>query len=471
MSARVTAQSVAAPATRLTRRTKLAYGAGDMAGAVVITLTGFFLQAFLLDVAGLRPAAIGVIFLVSNIWDAVTDPVVGVLSDRTRTRWGAKRPWLLFGAVPFGVAYFLHWLVPDLGPAGLFAYYLTVALLLKTAFTVVGVPYSALTPALTQDYDERTQLNTYRFSLNLFGSLLAVTLHPVLVGLAGDDVVRGYLFSAGVWGVFIAAVVLITFRGTFERTTPSVPAGFNVFRELTSALQNRAFLLVTGIFLLSWVTLLLVQANLLLFFRYWGGIEVHFTGIILTFQVSAILSLSLWAALSKRIGKRSVYGLGVLLWALGLVLFFFLPPGAVLPSYALALLIGVGAAVAYLIPWSMLPDVIDDDELRTGERREGIFYGMFVFLQKLGLSLGLAVSSFALDATGYLNPEVAGEFVAQPDAVLLTLRLLVSFAPAALLLLSLPLAYFYPITRERYAEIRARLDALNTADTAGGRDD
>ncbi len=439
-----------------------------MAGAVVITLTGFFLQAFLLDVAGLRPAAIGVIFLVSNVWDAVTDPVVGVLSDRTRTRWGSKRPWLLFGAVPFGVAYFLHWLVPDLGSAGLFAYYLTVALLLKTAFTVVGVPYSALTPALTQDYDERTQLNTYRFSLNLFGSLLAVTLHPVLVGLAGDDVVRGYLFSAGVWGVFIAAVVLIAFRGTYERTTPSVPAGFNVFRELASALQNRAFLLVTGIYLCSWLTLLLVQANLLLFFRYWGGIEAHFTGIILSFQVSAILSLSLWAFLSKRIGKRAVYALGVLLWAVGLTLFFFLPRGAVLPSYALALLIGVGAAVAYLIPWSMVPDVVDDDEVRTGERREGIFYGMFVFLQKLGLSLGLAVSSFALDATGYLNPTVAGEFVAQPDAVLLTLRLLVSFVPAVLLLISLPLVYLYPITRERYAEIRARLDALNTA---GGRDD
>ena len=452
-------QTAVSQPARLTRGAKLAYGTGDMAGSVVVTLTGFFLQAFLLDVAGLRPAAVGVIFLVSSVWDAVTDPMMGMISDRTRTRWGSKRPWLLFGAVPFGVAYFLHWLVPDLGPAGMFVYYLAVSLLLKTAYTIVNVPYAALTPVLTQDYDERTQLNTYRFSLNLFGSLLAVVLHPVLVSLAGDDVARGYLLSAGVWGVFIAAAVLTAFGGTAERTAPSVSADLNVWRDLTSALRNRAFLLVTGIYLCSWLALLTVQANLLLFFRYWVDIEAQFTGLILSFQVAAILSLSLWAYLSRRIGKRAVYTLGALLWAAGLALFFFLPPGAVLPAYGLATLIGVGAAVAYLIPWSMLPDVVDDDELRTGERREGVFYGMFVFLQKLGLSLGLAVSSFALDAAGYLNPEVAGAAVTQPDAVLLILRLLVSFVPAALLLVSLPFVYYYPLTRERYAEVRARLDA------------
>ena len=452
---------------RLSRRTKVAYGIGDMSGAVVITLTGFFLQAFLLDVAGLRPAAVGVIFLVSNIWDAVTDPMVGVLSDRTRTRWGSKRPWLLFGAVPFGVAYFLHWLVPDLGPAGLFAYYLGVALLLKTAYTVVTVPYAALTPALTQDYDERTQLNTYRFSLNLVGSLLAVSLHPVLVGLAGDDVLRGYLLSAGVWGVFIAAAVLIAFRGTAERTAPSVPANFNVFRELGSAFGNRAFLLVTGIFLFSWVALLLVQSNLLLFVRYWGEAEAQFTPIILSFQVSAILSFGVWAALSKRIGKRAVYAWGVLIWAVGLTLLFFVPRGEVAPLYALASFIGVGAAVAYLIPWSMLPDVVDFDEVGTGERREGVFYGLFVFLQKLGLSLGLAGSSFALEATGYLTP-AAGAVVTQPEPVLLTLRLLCSFVPAVLLLLSLPLVLLYPITRSRYDEIRRRLDASRGANGGAG---
>ena len=138
----MTTRSVAKPVgeKRLTHLVKVAYGVGDMGGAAVVTITGFFLTAFLLDVAGLRPGAVGVIFLLAQIWDAVTDPVVGVWSDRTKTRWGRKRPWLLFGALPFGLAYVLNWVVPDLGGAGLFAYYLGVALLLRTAFTVVGIP-------------------------------------------------------------------------------------------------------------------------------------------------------------------------------------------------------------------------------------------------------------------------------------------------------------------------------------------
>ncbi len=464
----MTSQPAAQPVQteRLTLITKIAYGVGDMGGSAVVTIKGFFLTAFLLDVAGLRPGAVGVIFLVAQIWDAVTDPVVGVWSDRTRTRWGRKRPWLLFGALPFGLAYLLNWVVPDLGGVGLFVYYLGVALLLRTAFTVVGIPYGALTPELTRDYDARTSLNAYRFSFNLIGSILAITLHPLLVGLGGD-VFAGNLISAGVVGLFIVLSLLFTFRYTYELTPieePGERAGWglsgpvkSIVREFRQAFESRSFLFVTGIYFFSWLTLLLVQNNLLLFIRYYAEVEAQFTGIILAFQLSAILFLSVWGFLSRRIGKRGVYAAGALLWALGLAALYVVPRGEVMLYYLVSSLIGMGAAVAYLIPWSMLPDVIEEDELRTGRRREGVFYGMFVFLQKLGLSVGLAASGFALEAAGYLTPGTAGEAVAQPEAVLTTLRLLVSFVPATLLLLSLPLAYFYPLTRERYASIRERL--------------
>ena len=480
----MTTQPVVKPvqAERLTRLTKVAYGVGDMGGAAVVTITGFFLTAFLLDVAGLRPGAVGVIFLLAQIWDAVTDPVVGVWSDRTRTRWGRKRPWILFGALPFGLAYVLNWVVPDLQGAALFAYYLGVALLFRTAFTVVGIPYGALTPELTRDYDARTSLNTYRFSFNLVGSLLAVTLHPLLVGLGGD-VFTGNLISAGVWGLFIVLSLLFTFRYTYELTpieqnpddlqdeTTPLEASYGygsaalvrspggVVREFREAFRSRSFLFATGIYFFSWLTLLLVQNNLLLFIRYYALVESQFTGVILAFQVTAILFLGVWERLSHRIGKRGVYVAGVSMWALGLAALYLVPRGEVALYYLASSFIGMGGAVAYLIPWSMLPDVVDEDELRTGRRREGVFYGMFVFSQKLGLSVGLAASGFALEAAGYLTPGVAGEIVTQPDAVLTTLRLLVSVVPAVLLLLSLPLAYFYPLTRERYADVRARLEA------------
>ncbi|MCJ7707509.1 MAG: MFS transporter, partial [Anaerolineales bacterium] len=128
---------------KLSKFTKLAYGAGDLGPAIVTAINGFFLNAFLLDVAGLRPAAAGAIFLIAKIWDAVNDPIIGVLTDRTKSRWGRRRPWLLFAAVPFGLAFFLHWIVPPLSDAGKFWYYVVVAILLDSAFTAINVPYAA----------------------------------------------------------------------------------------------------------------------------------------------------------------------------------------------------------------------------------------------------------------------------------------------------------------------------------------
>ena len=457
----MTATAPRAPVGKIPVLNKLAYGTGDMAGSAIVTITGFFLTAFLLDVAGLRPRDVGIIFLVANIWDAITDPAMGVLIDRTRTRWGSKRVWLLVGAFPFGLAYFLNWVVPPLSGLGLAGYYLVIAMLLRTAFTVVGIPYSALTSAMTRDYDERTRLNTYRFSLNLFGSLLAVILHPVLVGLAGDDVVLGNVISAAFFGLFIATTTLVAFSGTFELPeSQSRSQGFNVFGELFSAFASGPFRYVTLIYVCTATALFVVQNNLLLYTRYAVNVESSFTVIILIFQLTTILFLTVWGLVAQRVGKRVVYAAGATVWMIGLAALLFGPVGATTYFYIVGFLTGAGAAAAaYLVPWSLLPDVIDEDELRRGQRREGIFYSMFLFIQKIALSLGLAFSGFALEAAGYLNPEVAGAAVVQPEAVVRTLRLLVSVVPVAALLLSLPLIYFYPITRERYAEIRAQLAA------------
>ena len=210
----------APPPDKLSRGRLAAYGLGDVGGAMVTTVMGFYLTAYWLDVALLPAAYVGTILLCAQLWDAVTDPAVGILADRTRTRWGRKRPWLLFGAVPFGVAYVLQWAVPETGAVGLFAYYLVVALLLRTFFTVVGIPYSALTPDLTRDYDERTRLNQYRFAFNLVASLAAISLHPVLVDLGGGGE-GGYLTSAAVVGAVAALGLLVAFRGTYE--IPAAP--------------------------------------------------------------------------------------------------------------------------------------------------------------------------------------------------------------------------------------------------------
>lgn len=454
----MTISSTSTTAPKLSVMTKLAYGIGDVGPAIVAAVSGFFLNAFLLDVAGLRPALAGAIFLIVKIWDSVNDPFIGAISDRTNTRWGRRRPWLLFGAVPFGLAFFLHWLVPDLSMAGKFWYYLVIALLLDTAYTAVNVPYTALTPELTSDYDERTSLNSYRFSFSILGGVLAAFFHGTIV--AGfDDVLVGNALSAGIWAFFIISTSLVTFAFTREKHfRQEADSGPGFLEGMRIVFSNRPFIDVTTIYLLSWLCIQFVQANLLLYVRYWVGAEAQFPLLILALQFTAFAFLLIWTRVSAKIGKKRVYYIGMSFWVLVALALFFVQPGQVALLFTLAILAGIGVSVAYLIPWSMLPDVIEYDELKTGQRREGIYYGFFVFLQKLGISLGLAFSNFALEAAGYVNPVgVGAPFAEQPAAVLLVLRLFVSIVPAVVLLFSFYVVYRYPITREKHAEMRAEL--------------
>jgi len=442
---------------RLSRTTKLAFGVGDLGPAIVTAINGFFLNAFLLDVAGLRPAAVGIVFLIVKVWDAVNDPLIGTLSDRTHTRWGRRRPWLLFGAVPFGLAFFLHWLVPPWGDAAKFIYYLVVALLLDAGFTAVNVPYAALTPELSHDYDERTSLTSYRFSFSILGGILAAFLHAQIVGVF-DDVLVGNAISAAIWTFFLISSSLITVAYTREtHYKEERPQGPGFLEGLRMVFRNRAFVYVTIIYLLSWLAIQFVQSNLLLYAKYWLDIEDLFGPLILAVETSSFVFLLIWTRISQRVGKQKVYYWGMSFWVAVSVALYFVQPGQTVLLFGLGVLAGVGVSIGYLVPWSMLPDVIELDEIETGQRREGVYCGLFVFLQKLGISLGLAMSNFALELAGYINQEPDGPVPTQPDAVLITLRLFVSAAPAAMLLLSFIVVYYYPITREKHAEIRAAL--------------
>jgi GPH family glycoside/pentoside/hexuronide:cation symporter len=442
---------------KLSPLTKLAFGVGDLGPAIVAAINGFFLNAFLLDVAGLRPAVAGAIFLIVKIWDAVNDPIMGTLTDRTRTRWGRRRPWLLFAAIPFGLFFFLQWIVPPLDDFGKFWYYLVVAMLLDAAYTAVNVPYAALTPELTHDYDERTSLSSYRFSFSILGGVLAAFLHTIIVG-AFANVFTGYAVSAAIWAFFLIIPNFITFAFTREsHFKEERPQGPGFIKGLRVAFANRAFIYVTLIYMLSWLSIQFVQTNLILYVKYWIGAESQFGTLVLAVQVSSFLFLLLWARVSHRIGKQSTYYIGMTFWIAVEIVLFFVQPGQVPLLFVLAILAGAGVSIGYLIPWSMLPDVIELDELQTGQRREGVFYGFFVFLQKFGISLGLALSNFALEAAGYVNQVPGSEAPVQPPSVLMALRIFVSLVPALILLTSFLVVRAYPITREKHAQMRLEL--------------
>ena len=444
---------------------KLGYGVGDVGPALAVTIRGFYLNAFLLDVAGLSPALAGIIFFLVEIWNGINDPLIGTLTDRTNSRWGRRRPWLLFGAVPFGLAWFLQWQVPDSSEIGLFIYYLIVALLLDSALTAVNVPYTALTPEIAPDYDERTSLNSFRFSFSILGGMMALVAHDAIINTS-DSVLTGYTISALIMGIIIVASNWITFASTKERyikqedeheQRPGFIQGFVI------AFKNRPFLMVTGIYLMSWLAIQFVQANILLYVRYWVGTEDQFIILAMSLQISIFVFLIVWTKISERMSKRNVYFIGVTFWIIIEILLFFVQPGQMVFLIILAILAGAGASVAYLIPWSMLPDVVDFDELNTGLRREGVYYGFFVFLQKLGLAVGLFISNQVFALLGYINAQPGQPFPIQPAEVQLALRLFVSIVPALVLLLSFPIVYKYPITRERHAAIRAELAKRQSA--------
>lgn len=455
------------PTTTATERVpllaKLAFGSGDVGPAVATAIMSFFLLYFFTDVARLNPAAAGIILLLTKIWDAVNDPLIGLLSDRVNTRWGRRRPWFLFGAVPFGLAFFLLFQVPQLSEAGKLAYYLVVSLLLDTMFTLVNVPYTALTPELTRDYDERTSLNSYRFAFSIVGGLVAAVVHPLIVDAvaAGSDIQTGYAVSALVWAVVCTVPFFFAFWGTYERHTPEEAEALPLVESIRQTFRNRAFRYAAGIYLLSWLVVQTVSTLIVYYLTYWLRQPQLTPVVLLAVQGSSLLWLFIWNAASRRLGKQGVYYAGMTVWiATSLVLFGVQPDWPTWSVVLLAALAGIGVAAAYLVPWAMLPDVIELDELETGKRREGAFYGFFVLLQKLGLALGLFMIGQVLNAAGYITPPAnATETITQPDSALLAIRLMMGPLAALILGIGVVLVTRFPITRDSHTRTLRELEA------------
>jgi GPH family glycoside/pentoside/hexuronide:cation symporter len=448
--------------------TKIAYGSGDLGTAITAALRAFFLLFFLTDVARLSPAAAGTILLINRLWDAVNDPVVGWLSDRTATRWGRRRPWIIIGAIPFGLLFFMIWLVPPFGQTGLFIYYVVIALLLDTSYTVINVPYTSLTPELTRDYDERTSLNSYRAAFSIGGALVAAVVHPLIVGQF-DDIRMGYMVSGFIWATLSTIPCFIVFFATKERpesietaTHDSIP----LLRQIKIAFANKPYRYVIALYLFSWLALQLISTVLIYYLTYYIGAPEQLPLVLLAIQGTAFVFLFIWTAVSRRLDKRFVYMIGATIWLAALIALYFITPATKYLILPLSVVAGAGAAVAYLIPWSMMPDVIEFDELTTGLRREGIFYGFMVFLQKTSIAVAIFLVGRGLSLAGYITPTEAVQAPVQPESALASIRLFIGPVPAVILAISLVVVYFYPISRQRHLEAREELASRHGGQTS-----
>jgi glycoside/pentoside/hexuronide:cation symporter, GPH family len=463
------------PIEKMSFSTKFAYGAGDIGGAVIGILLLSYLSPFFTDVAHLSPGLAGATQLVVRVWDACIDPVIGIMSDRgnifgakIREQWGRRYPWMLVAAIPFGVLFIFQWSIPfpESNQWGLFGFYTLVSMLLGTFFTMYSLPYSALTAELTEDYNERTSLSSFRFTFSLGGSILALLIARIVFQQVKDPaqqymtigiicaIISVIPIFYCVWGTQARAKLVNRYQAARVENTDPLPLA----QQLRSVFTNRPFMYVVGIYLCSWFSLQLTAAIIPYFAVSWMGLPQEDSPLmILAVQGTALGMLSVWNKISQRVGKKAVYFMGTGFWIVAQSGLFLIQPGQTAILYVLAIVAGLGVSTAYLVPWSMLPDVIELDELETGQRREGLFYSFMVFLQKICLGVALAVILQSLEWTGYRHPTAAIPSPDQPFAVLMAIRLAIGPIPTVSLIGGLILAYFYPITRERHQQILLQL--------------
>ncbi len=441
---------------RLRPARKAVYAGGDFTVNVVLSaLNLVYVTYFLTLVAGLRPELAGLVQLIGRAVDAFTDPAMGRISDRCRWRWGRRRPFFLIGALPFGATFALLWTTPGGSQAELFAYYTALYVALSLSMTVLSVPYLALLPEMALGYDARTSFNAYRNYGSVIGICGAVAFRPVAEALGGGP--EGFAAAGVLYGLLVSAPWLGAWLASWERPDfQRRESRIGMADGLRLLLRHRSFRKLTGLYLCSRIAMDVIGAMLILYATYVMGRSGDFEIIMGLFLGGVLLSLPVWIRISTHYDKAQLFLVGAVWWLLSCGLILVGQPDW--PRWVLLAfgpVAAVGFAVVDLMAWSMLGDVVDEDELITGERREGIYNGAFMFIRKLGGSVAVFLALALLGAVGFEKDfeKNAG----QSDAVVLAIRLLTALGPALFLAISIWFARGYTLTREAHDELRARL--------------
>lgn len=444
---------------KLSVATKLAYGAADFGFAFTDSAIAVLFAIFMTDIVGLTAAQAALAVFVGKSWDWINDPIIGHFTDRTRSRWGRRRPYLLFGMLPFGLAFAMMWWVPPFAsPWALVAYYACAYFFFDTMVTTVSMPYFALTPELTQDYDERTSLTSYRMFFSLAGGLAAFVVPLAIIGETVPANADRALLMGAVFGLASALPLLLTFLGTRERGEYTALQQPTLRESLRAVRRNRPFMFAMGIFLFTWTGMSIIENQLFYFLEYRMGLEAEAPLVAAAVFVTAIVVLPFWVWASRRTDKRKAYIFGMLFLSGVMLALVFISPSLGLPAVlALATLAGVGVSAVHVLPWAMIPDAVEVDELQTGARHEGMFYALVTLFRKMASSIAIPLALLMLDRSGFVSNAAR-----QPESALWAIRMLMGPLPSVFLLGGIAFAYFYPLSRELHAETRERIAARGT---------
>ncbi len=459
---------------------KVGYGLGDMASNLYFQFFNLFLFYYYTDVFGLNPAAIGTMYLVANFWDAVNDPVMGAIADRVQTAKGKYRPFLLWCAVPYGLAGYAIFANPDLGEAGKLAYAYTTFIFFKMVYTAINVPYSALMGVITPNANDRMALSTFRF-LGAFGGgfIVSLLVRPLVKLFGGDDEVLGFQLTMAVFGVASILMFLVTYASTRERVRPQPEASeVGVLEDLKILCRNLPWIIMIGAAVCTLANVAVRGAVTVHYFKYYVGnsedavfslgregspffLEFDATTIFMSSgMIAFIIGVAFTGIIGRAFGKRNALAALTLANAVTIIGFYFIPPEAIGTMYAVNLLANLLAGPTPALVWALYTDVADYGEWKFGRRATGLVFSAAMFAQKMGLTIGGAASGWLLAAFGFVaNQE-------QTPEALTGIRIMFCIIPGALALLNGFILLFYPLSTSKTEQMQRELEAMRK--TAAG---
>ena len=452
----------AQPRAGLTFVEKLGYGLGDTASHFVWDMVGFWLLFFYTDVYKIPAAAAGTIMLIARFWDMGIDPVIGLISDRTRTRWGKFRPYILFGALPYAILAILTFTTPDFGITGKIIYAGATYVLLMTAYAAINLPYSSLAAVMTSDTYERAGLNTYRFICAFGGQFVVTGLTLWLVEfLGGADKARGWQHTAILFGFLSLVFFFITFKTSKERVQPLKSLEGSIKGDLKGLFKNRPWIILAIVGIVSFVMFAMQNAAIAFYFKYYIGKEdsVQLFNVIGT--IALIVALPFSKPLARRFGNKNVFIGSSLISGVFFISLYLPGEKDIITIYTLNILAKMAYAPAVPLLWTMIADSADYSEWKSGRRATGLYFSAATFAQKAGWGIGAAIAGWVLYIFNYVPDAI------QTPKALTGIKLLISVIPGILYMSCALFMIFYNIDSKTTDLMKKDLDLRREKEKAG----
>ncbi|PIQ08015.1 MAG: MFS transporter [Ignavibacteriales bacterium CG18_big_fil_WC_8_21_14_2_50_31_20] len=437
---------------KLSFKEKVGYGLGDFAANIVFQTVMIFLMYYYTDIFGIPAAAVGTLFLLSRIWDAINDPMMGALADRTKSKHGRFRPWIKWTAFPFGILAVLMFTTPDFSLNGKIIYAYVTYILMMMVYTANNIPYGALSGVMTSNSVERTSLNSYRFVLGQSAALMvqALTL-PLIAFFGAGDKALGYQLTMALFAVIAIGMFYVTFYSTKERIEPVQTEATPLKEDLKDLMHNRPWVILFVMGLVTFIFLSLRIAVGLYYFQYYVGDEGLFSMFAVLGTIGLIIGIPLSKPLTKKFGKRNTYIASNVLSGLAVLALFFPGPDQYYIAYGLSALVGFLNGPGVPILWAMYADTADYAEWKFGRRATGIVFSAATFGQKFGWGIGGAITGWLLALFNYVPNAVQS-----PEAIW-GIKMMLSVIPGVLMILSAGVLFFYNLTEPFMEKVQAEL--------------